>query len=169
VSTAVNVTAFERGRAALASRGRAGEPAAQARLANAVAVAAHTATAASLAQAWAHTTPARLVAVYTALAQVGAPYRSLGMSAAGFDCSGLTWFAWQAAGVSLPRSSAAQNTGLRSAGDFAHALPGDIIWYPGHVEMYLGAGRAMVHSKQRGDVVQVEDATKAVVIKTAVG
>jgi peptidoglycan DL-endopeptidase CwlO len=169
-STAVNVDGIRSAAiAALAMRGRAGEPAAQARLANAVAVAAHTATAASLAQAWAHTTPARLVAVYTALAQVGVPYKSLGMAPSGFDCSGLTWFAWHSAGVSLPRTSTAQHQGLRAAADFAHALPGDIIWYPGHVELYLGAGRAMVHAKQRGDVVQVEDATKAVQIEIPVG
>jgi cell wall-associated NlpC family hydrolase len=168
-STAVNVDGIRSAAiAALAARGRAGEPAAQARLAGAVAVAAHTATPASLVQAWAHTTPARLVAVYTALAQVGAPYQSLGMAPSGFDCSGLTWFAWHAAGVSLPRSSAAQRLGLRAAADFAHALPGDIIWYPGHVELYLGAGRAMVHAKQRGDVVQVDDATRAVQIKIPV-
>jgi cell wall-associated NlpC family hydrolase len=138
-------------------------------LANAVVVAAHTATAASLVQAWAHTTPARLVAVYTALAQVGTPYQSLGMAPGGFDCSGLTWYAWHAAGVSLPRTSGAQKLGLHTAPGFAQALPGDIIWYPGHVELYLGAGRAMVHAKQHGDVIQVEDATKAVQIKIPVG
>jgi cell wall-associated NlpC family hydrolase len=170
VSTAINVDGIRSAAiAALASRGTVGEPAARARLAAAVAVAAHTATASALQQAWAHTTPTRLVAVYTALAQVGTPYQSLGMAPTGFDCSGLVWYAWHAAGVSLPRSSYAQHAGLRSAADLAHALPGDIIWYPGHVELYLGAGRAMVHAKQRGDVVQVEDDRKATVVKIATG
>jgi peptidoglycan DL-endopeptidase CwlO len=169
-STAVNVQAIRAAAvAALASRGGPNEPAAQGRLALAVAAAARSATAASLAQAWAHTSAPRLVAMYTALAQVGAPYRSFGMAPDGFDCSGLTWFAWHAAGVNLPRTSAAQNAGLPAGTDFVHALAGDIIWYPGHVELYLGAGRAMVHAKQRGDVIQVEDATKAVLIKRPVG
>ncbi len=170
MSTAVNVEGIRSAAvAALASRGRAGERAAQARLAVAVAIAAHTASAASLQQAWARTTAPRLLAVYTALAQVGAPYQFLGMAPSGFDCSGLTWYAWRAAGVSLPRSSFAQHDGLRSAADVAHALPGDILWYPGHVELYLGAGRAMVHAKQRGDVVQVDDDRKAALVKIAIG
>jgi cell wall-associated NlpC family hydrolase len=168
-STAVNVAGI-RGAAvaALASRGTAAEAAARARLAAEVALASHTATAALLEHAWAHTTAPRLVALYTALAQVGTPYRSLGMDPTGFDCSGLTWFAWHAAGVTLPRTSGGQNAGLRSAGDLAHARPGDVMWYPGHVELYLGVGRAMVHAKQRGDVIQVEDASKLVAIKSPV-
>jgi cell wall-associated NlpC family hydrolase len=154
--------------AALARRGTAAEPAARARLAAEVALAAHTTTAAALEQAWAHTTATRLVVVYTALAQVGVPYRLFGMDPSGFDCSGLTWFAWRTAGVALPRTSWAQNAGLRAAGDLAQARPGDVLWYPGHVELYLGAGRAMVHAKQREDVIQVEDATKLVTIKSPV-
>ncbi|MDQ1423581.1 MAG: peptidoglycan DL-endopeptidase CwlO, partial [Acidimicrobiaceae bacterium] len=114
-STAINVGGIRSAAvAALASRGRPGEAVARARLAAAVAIAEHTASAASLDQAWAHTTATRLVAVYTALAQVGAPYQTFGMAPSGFDCSGLTWFAWQTAGVSLPRTSFAQNAGLRS-------------------------------------------------------
>ena len=146
--------------AALAARGTANAAASRAALAAAVAVATHTTSAAALDRAWATASPARVTAVYTALAQVGTPYQSFGMSPSGFDCSGLTWYAWQAAGVKLPRSSSAQNAALAGVADLAHAGAGDIVWYPGHVEIYLGAGRAMVHSKQRGDVVQVEDITK---------
>ena len=48
------------------------------------------------------------VAVRTALAQVGDAYVYGAMGPSAFDCSGLTMFAWGAAGVGLPHSSSAQ-------------------------------------------------------------
>ena len=42
------------------------------------------------------------------MAQLGKPYRYAAVGPDSFDCSGLTMFAWAAAGVRLPHSSAAQ-------------------------------------------------------------
>jgi cell wall-associated NlpC family hydrolase len=49
------------------------------------------------------------VAIQTALAQVGDPYVWGAVGPDGFDCSGLTMFAYGAAGVALPHSSRAQS------------------------------------------------------------
>ena len=87
------------------------------------------------------------VAVSTALAQVGDAYVYGAMGPSAFDCSGLTMFAWGAAGVGLPHSSSAQfSSGPRIA---ASALqPGDLVFYYtpiSHVGMYIGNGM-IVHA-----------------------
>ena len=84
---------------------------------------------------------------------VGVPYVSGGSTPDGFDCSGFTSYVFAQLGISLPRTSSAQ----RNAGTVvsrADALPGDLIWSPGHVGIYMGNGM-MVHAPTFGDVVKV--------------
>ena len=79
----------------------------------------------------------------------------------GFDCSGLTLFAWAQAGVALAHGSydqVKQGTQL----PYHQALPGDLLFWGGteihHVALYLGPvnGRDyMVESPQSGDHVRV--------------
>ena len=95
--------------------------------------------------------PGRAVAF--ALAQRGKPYRWGGEGPGGFDCSGLTWAAWRAAGVMIPRTAAAQLAGLpRVPG---RLRPGDLVIYPSrgpsrrHVAIVVGRGR-MVEARGRG-------------------
>ena len=87
--------------------------------------------------------------------QKGDPY---GYGSAGpnrFDCSGLTSYAWRMAGVTLPRSSRDQMRAAETR-DAWTALPGDLVYFPGHVMMSLGLPNAVVHSPQSGRVVEVE-------------
>ena len=80
------------------------------------------------------------VAVATALAQVGKPYRWGAGGPNAFDCSGLTSYAWRAAGVSIPRTSRAQYSGLRNV-TRSQLQPGDLVFYNSpisHVAMYIG-------------------------------
>ncbi|MGY1827051.1 C40 family peptidase [Blastococcus sp. SYSU DS0541] len=96
------------------------------------------------------------VAVDTALAQQGKPYIWGGTGPGGYDCSGLTWSAYQAAGIEIPRTSRAQSTAGHYV-DRASLQPGDLIFFydpVGHVGMYIGDG-LMVHSSTFGNPVAV--------------
>jgi cell wall-associated NlpC family hydrolase len=96
------------------------------------------------------------VAVSTAMAQLGKPYRYAAVGPGSFDCSGLTMFAWAAAGVRLPHSSAAQYASLPKVSRDQLA-PGDLVFYGSpihHVGVYIGGGQ-YVHAPQTGDVVKV--------------
>jgi cell wall-associated NlpC family hydrolase len=92
-------------------------------------------------------------AVAFALRQRGKPYRWGGEGPGTFDCSGLTWAAWQAAGVTIPRTASGQLAGLpRVRGQLR---PGDLVIYRSdgpslrHVAILVGQGR-MVEARGRG-------------------
>jgi cell wall-associated NlpC family hydrolase len=97
-------------------------------------------------------------AVAFALGQRGKPYRWGAVGPHAFDCSGLTWAAWRAAGVAIPRTAAGQLVGLpRVRGGLR---PGDLLIYRTHgpsrrhVAMVVGPGR-MVEALGRGIPVRV--------------
>lgn len=71
--------------------------------------------------------------------QVGKRYCWGGVGPSCFDCSGLVQAAWRTAGVSLPRTSEDQAKALVSVPREA-SRPGDILWWPGHVGIYIGGG-----------------------------
>jgi peptidoglycan DL-endopeptidase CwlO len=112
------------------------------------------ASAVNLESVWATSEVKRVKAVYSALAQVGTPYRYSGNEPGGFDCSGLTSFAWAAAGVRLPRTSTDQINAASPRGA-DRLLPGDLVWRPGHVMMYVGIAQLVVDSPQTGKSVMV--------------
>ncbi len=106
--------------------------------------------------AWASTPIDHQRAVLAAMTQVGVPYRTnTSKEDVGFDCSGLTTYAWAKAGVQLVRQSTSQ---IRDAAplDRSTAKAGDLVQYPGHVMMYLGVGDAIIHSVQRGRTVELD-------------
>ncbi len=63
-----------------------------------------------------------------ALAQVGDPYVWGGSGPNGFDCSGLTSYAYRAVGVSLPHSSRAQSR-MGTAVSRGDLQPGDLVFF----------------------------------------
>ena len=96
------------------------------------------------------------VAVETALAQVGDPYVYGAAGPDSFDCSGLTMYAWAAAGVSLPHSSSIQS-GMGVPVSMSDLAPGDLVFYyspVSHVGMYIGNGQ-IVHAPNPSTPVQV--------------
>ncbi len=69
----------------------------------------------------------------------------------GFDCSGLTSWAWAQAGVSIPHSSAAQYSSLPHV-PLGSVQAGDLIFYYSpisHVALYIGGGQ-IVHATHPG-------------------
>jgi cell wall-associated NlpC family hydrolase len=95
-------------------------------------------------------------AVDTALAQVGDPYVWGAGGPDAFDCSGLTQYAYSAAGVSLPHSSSSQSR-MGTPVSRSELQPGDLVFFyspVSHVGMYIGNGQ-MVHASTSGKPVQV--------------
>jgi peptidoglycan DL-endopeptidase CwlO len=106
--------------------------------------------------AWIESGLPREAVVYTALAQVGVMYRSNGEAPdEGFDCSGLTKYAWSAAGLLLDHNDATQISDATSVGGLALAHPGDLVQWPGHVMLYLGVDDVVVHAFSSGRPVSV--------------
>jgi hypothetical protein len=105
--------------------------------------------------AWGSTDLVHQTALMGALSQVGVPYRKMAKPGVGFDCSGLTSYAWSVAGRTIPRSSGTQiKAAVRKSADTAVA--GDLVYYPGHAMMYLGVPGTMVHSPYPGRHVEVD-------------
>ncbi len=92
----------------------------------------------------------------TALAQVGDRYVWGASGPDTFDCSGLTGYAYAAAGVALPHSSKAQ-AALGRAVSRAELQPGDLVYFYSpisHIGLYIGNGM-MVHARTSGRPVAV--------------
>jgi cell wall-associated NlpC family hydrolase len=80
----------------------------------------------------------------------------------GFDCSGLTQYAYAQAGISIPRNSRAQYAALPKVASNA-LQPGDLVFWANdpsdpetiyHVAIWLG-GNQVIQAPQSGDVVKI--------------
>jgi cell wall-associated NlpC family hydrolase len=94
--------------------------------------------------------------VDAAMAQRGKPYVWAASGPGSFDCSGLVDYAFSAAGIGLPHSSAMQYR-MGQAVSRAQLQPGDLVFFyspVSHVGIYIGNGQ-MVHAPTAGDVVKV--------------
>lgn len=92
-------------------------------------------------------------AVGIAMQYQGVPYVWGGMSPSGFDCSGLVSYVFAQLGKPLPHSSAAIGR-MGTSLPLSQAQPGDILWHPSHVAIYVGGGK-IIHAPKPGDRVKV--------------
>jgi cell wall-associated NlpC family hydrolase len=111
------------------------------------------------------------IAAAAALRQLGTPFswgggsssgptRGIGRGAltTGFDCSGLTMYAWSRAGVRLGHYTGAQFRQGRQV-SLGGLRAGDLLFFgggsgdPTHVGLYLHGG-VMIHAPKTGDVVR---------------
>lgn len=93
----------------------------------------------------------------TAERLIGAPYVLGGESPRGVDCSGLVQYAYQQAGIRVPRTTAQQ---FRAGRPQRQVLPGDLLFFRtddsgaiSHVGIYAGSGR-MIHASSGGGQVR---------------
>jgi peptidoglycan DL-endopeptidase CwlO len=100
---------------------------------------------------------AAAVAARTACAQIGKPYVFGAGGPNAFDCSGLTAYAWKAAGVSLRHYTNWQWQDTKPVSR-ADLQAGDLVFYYSdlhHMGMYVGDGW-IVHAPTSGDVVRMK-------------
>ncbi|MGW3807936.1 C40 family peptidase [Micromonospora sp. NPDC005113] len=112
-----------------------------------------------------------VTAIGWALAQHGSPYTfggdctapHSGIPAHQCDCSSLMQQAYQAAGITIPRTTSEQVHAGTAITDYRNLRPGDLLFIPGsrgstarpgHVGMYLGQ-RLIVQAPHSGDVVKI--------------
>ena len=119
--------------------------------------------------AWAarYTVPAPSTAAATAIAfalrQVGKPYQWGATGPDAYDCSGLVYAAYAAAGIHIGRTTYQwRQDGPRIP--LTQIQPGDLLFSagsdgtpanPGHVVMYLGGGQ-IIQAPQTGEDVQID-------------
>jgi cell wall-associated NlpC family hydrolase len=97
-------------------------------------------------------------AVQAAQTQLGVPYVWGGEEpGVGFDCSGLTQWAWRQAGVDIPRTAQEQYDAITHV-SLSDLQPGDLLfWNDGtssvqHVAMYVG-GDTVIQAPETGETV----------------
>ena len=94
---------------------------------------------------------ARSTVVAAARSQLGVPYVWGGTTpGVGLDCSGLTQYCYAQAGISIPRNSEDQ-AAFGTKVPVSLAEPGDILWRPGHVAIFIGDDK-YIHEPYSGEV-----------------
>jgi len=102
--------------------------------------------------------------VQSAEKMLGTRYRYGGSDPKGFDCSGLTSYAFRQHGFTIPRSAGEQFKHGRRV-SIQRAKPGDLVFFRisgsniSHVGMYLGDFR-FIHAPRPGRKVAYEDIRK---------
>jgi cell wall-associated NlpC family hydrolase len=109
-------------------------------------------------------TPATVrTAISYAIRQLGKPYIWGGTGPQGYDCSGLVMMAYQAAGISLPRTTFQQVDVGIPVYSLNGLQPGDLLFSagadgtaddPGHVGMYIGSG-LVIQAPETGKPIMI--------------
>jgi cell wall-associated NlpC family hydrolase len=104
--------------------------------------------------------------------QLGVPYVWGGASRGGFDCSGLTLYAYGKIGRALPHGATDQaRRGIRVS--LRSLKPGDLVFWGGsgyysHVALYAGSGR-VIEAPSAGKVVSYDRLSGAAIARRLIG
>ncbi len=108
--------------------------------------------------------------IAVAMQYLGVPYVWGGASPSqGFDCSGLTSYAFAQIGISLPHHAASQY-GYGTPVSREDLQPADLVFFNGlgHMGMYIGGGQ-FIHAPRTGDVVKISSISESWYLSSWVG
>ncbi|MDT8717432.1 C40 family peptidase [Clostridium sp. 19966] len=91
--------------------------------------------------------------VYIAKQYLGVQYRWGGKTPMGIDCSGLCSMAYMLNGITIYRDAELKEKYMKSI-SIDKIKPGDLIFFPGHVAMYIGDNR-YIHSTGKSHGVTI--------------
>ncbi len=92
--------------------------------------------------------------IQTALSYLTTPYRWGGKSPLGIDCSGLCSMAYMLNGVYIYRDARIEDGFPIKEIALEQIQPGDLLYFPGHIAMYIGDNK-YVHSSLGGNEVSI--------------
>lgn len=94
--------------------------------------------------------------IKTAYAELGKPYKYASDGPNAFDCSGLTKYSYEQAGIYIPHNAAQQmHYGQYVA--YGNLKPGDLVFFhhATHVGLYLGQDK-YIHAPQTGEFIRID-------------
>ncbi len=94
--------------------------------------------------------------VNTALSYLGTQYRWGGRTNHGIDCSGLCFNAYRFNGIDIWRDADIEKSKNLKKIPLEEAKKGDLLFFKGHMAIYLGEGR-IVHSSASNGCVAIEE------------
>lgn len=96
----------------------------------------------------------------TALSYLGTQYRWGGKSPLGIDCSGLCSMSYMLNGILIYRDAEIKEGFPIKEIPFENIKKGDLIFFPGHIAMYLKEGN-YIHSSTSNDIVKINNLYKS--------